>query len=48
VGDNYQRKNKNSRDYPRKKHPDPPAGPPDISKATSVQIRHARELRTAA
>jgi len=48
VRDKYVRKNKSSRDYPRKKHPDPPAGPPEILKASPHQVRLARELRTAA
>ena len=46
--DKYPRKNKTSRDYPRKKNPDPPAGPPKILTATASQIRHARNLKTAA
>jgi len=46
--DQYLRKNKTSRDYPRKKNPDPPAGPPQIITATASQIRHARVIRTAA
>jgi len=46
--DRYPRKNKASRDYPRKKQPDPPAGPPEIKIATATQVRLARELRTAA
>ena len=48
VRDKYARKNKCSRDYPRKKRPDPPAGPPEILNASSHQIRLARELRTTA
>jgi len=48
LRDGYQRKNKTSRDYPRKKQADPPAGPPEIKTATAIQIRQARELRTAA
>lgn len=48
LRDKYSRQNKTSRDYPRKKHPDPPAGPPEILTATASQIRRARELRTAA
>jgi hypothetical protein len=47
VRDTYQRKNKKSRDYPRRKHPDPPAGSPQIRKATSPQIRRARKLKAA-
>ena len=48
VRDRYVRKNKASRNYPRKKQADPPAGPPEIKIATAAQIRHAREIRTAA
>lgn len=48
VRDRYPRKDKTSRDYPRKKQPDPPPGEPEIKPATSAQIRRARELRTAA
>jgi hypothetical protein len=48
LRDEYPRKNKTSRDYPRKKQPDPPAGPPEIKTATAAQVRHARGLSTAA
>jgi IS4 transposase len=48
LRDQYPRKNKSSRDYPRKKQPDPPPGEPEIKPATRSQIRRARELRTAA
>jgi hypothetical protein len=48
LRDRYVRKNKASRDYPRKKQPDPPAGPPEIKLANATQVRRARELRTAA
>jgi hypothetical protein len=48
LRDPYPRKNKSSRDYPRKKRPDPPPGEPEIKIATAAQIRRARELRTAA
>lgn len=48
LRDTYRRKNKASRDYPRKKQSDPPAGPPEIQTATATQIQLARELRTAA
>lgn len=48
VRDKYERKNKSSRDYPRKKHPDPPAGPPKILQASKQQIQLARQLRSAA
>jgi IS4 transposase len=47
VRDTYQRKNKKSRNYPRQKHPDPPAGSPQIFKATSTQVRRAQKLKTA-
>jgi hypothetical protein len=48
LRDSYRRKDKTSRDYPRKKQPDPPAGPPEILTASTAQVRRARELRTAA
>jgi hypothetical protein len=48
VRDQYPRKNKASRDYPRKKQPDPPAGPPEILNASTAQVRLARNLRSAA
>jgi IS4 transposase len=48
VRDQYPRKNKTSRDYPRKKQPDPPPGEPEIKRATPAQIRRARQLRNAA
>lgn len=48
VRDQYVRKNKASRDYPRKKQAAPPAGPPIILDATASQIRQARDLKTAA
>jgi Transposase DDE domain len=41
--DNYQRKNKASRDYPRKKQEKPP-GPPRIVPASAAQIQTAQEL----
>ena len=44
VIDPYQRKNKTSRDYPRKKHPHPP-GPPHIAPATTEQRNLAKSLR---
>lgn len=47
LRDQYSRTNKASRDYPRKKQPDPPAGPPAIHTATAAQVRLARELRIA-
>lgn len=45
LRDTYQRRNKASRDYPRKKKADPPAGAPEISRATPAQIQRARELK---
>jgi len=48
LRDRYVRTNKASRDYPRKKHPDPPPGSPEIKTATAAQVRLARDLRTAA
>jgi hypothetical protein len=42
--DDYQRKNKASRDYPRKKKERPP-GPPTINTATNAQIQSAQLLR---
>lgn len=48
LRDEYPRRNKTSRDYPRKKQPDPPAGPPEIKTATAAQVRQARGLSTAA
>jgi len=43
IIDSYQRKNKTSRDYPRKKE-EQAAGPPVILNATRTQIRMAKEL----
>ena len=48
IRDQYPRRNKTSRDYPRKKQPDPPAGPPEIKTASHAQRRLARQIRTAA
>jgi hypothetical protein len=48
VRDPYPRRDKTSRDYPRKKRPDPPPGEPQITTASATQIRHAQQLRTAA
>jgi IS4 transposase len=48
VRDRYPRKDKTSRDYPRKKQPDPPPGKPEIRKATAAQARHAYQLRAVA
>jgi hypothetical protein len=44
VLDNYKRKNKTSRGYPRKKQ-EKPAGPPQIITATAKQVRLARKLK---
>jgi hypothetical protein len=48
VRDQYQRKNKASRDYPRKRGADPMPGKPKIKPATPTQIRLARQLKLAA
>lgn len=48
LRDEYPRKDKTSRGYPRKKQADPPAGPPEIKNATVAQVRRARDLRAAA
>ena len=45
VVDSYVRKNKTSRDYPRKKQESPP-GAPTITTATKQQIQHAKQLTT--
>jgi hypothetical protein len=44
IIDSYDRKNKTSRDYPRKKE-EQAAGPPVIVKATRMQIRMAKEVK---
>ena len=44
--DDYTRKSKSSRDYPRQKAHERP-GPPHIQKATRMQIRQAQELKSA-
>ena len=44
VIDPYKRKDKTSRDYPRKKH-EPPTGAPKIRRTTKAQIDKAREIR---
>jgi hypothetical protein len=46
ILDNYKRKDKTSRGYPRKKQERPP-GPPRIITATSTQVRLARKLKHA-
>ena len=43
VIDSYDRKNKTSRDYPRKKQESPP-GAPQIKRATPQQIQRAKQL----
>jgi hypothetical protein len=45
VRDPYERSNKCSRHYPRKKRPDPPAGPPRISEASQAQIQRAQQIK---
>lgn len=45
IIDLYVRKNKSSRDYPRKKQ-ERAAGPPVILNASRAQVRHAREVKT--
>jgi len=44
VLDPYQRKNKTSRDYPRKKHQQP-TGPPTIRRATRAQVQQAKHVK---
>jgi hypothetical protein len=44
IIDSYKRKNKTSRDYPRKKE-EQAAGPPIILNATRAQIRMAKEVK---
>jgi len=44
VLDPYQRKNKTSRDYPRKKQPSS-TGPPTIRKATPAQVQQAKQVK---
>ncbi len=46
IIDPYPRKNKTSRDYPRKKQ-ERPTGPPTILTATRSQVRSAQEVKTA-
>ena len=48
LKDMYKRRSKTSRNYARKKNPDPPAGPPEVHAATKAQIRDAKELLAAA
>ncbi len=45
VIDDYHRKNKASRDYPRQNHNNRPAGKPLITNATPSQIQTARSLK---
>jgi hypothetical protein len=47
VIDSYERGDKSSRDYPRKKQDSPP-GPPQIKRATRTQIMRAQSLRDKA
>ena len=44
VIDDYPRKNKASRDYPRKKQ-EKPAGPPEVIPATQEQVQRARQIK---
>jgi hypothetical protein len=44
IIDAYQRKNKTSRDYPRKKQ-EQATGPPVILKATQTQVQQAQEVK---
>ena len=44
VIDSYQRANKSSRDYPRKKQ-EQAAGAPKVRNATKAQINAAKEIR---
>ena len=46
VRDGYVRQDKTSRDYPRKKPADPPAGPPQILVASTILRSKAKTLRT--
>ena len=45
VRDTYQRRNKTSRNYPRKKRSDPPAGAPRISVASKSQVERAQQIK---
>jgi hypothetical protein len=48
IVDSYRRRNKTSRDYPRKKY-EPPAGAPSIRAASCTQRQHAHQvMKTAA
>jgi hypothetical protein len=44
IIDDYPRRNKASRDYPRKKQ-EKPAGPPEIIPATKEQVQRARDVK---
>ena len=44
ILDAYQRRNKRSRDYSRKKY-DPATGAPMILKATQTQIKQAKQVK---
>jgi hypothetical protein len=46
LRDDYPRRDKSSRNYPRKKRPDPQPGPPAIRNASRDEIAQARKLRT--
>jgi hypothetical protein len=46
VRDSYVRKDKTSRDYPRKKRSDPPAGAPTLELASRSHVKLARELNS--
>jgi IS4 transposase len=45
ILDDYPRRNKSSRDYPRKKQ-EPPVRPPIIQTATPAQVKHAQCIKT--
>lgn len=45
LRDAYPRTNKSSRNYPRKKRPDPQPGPPEIFPASPAQITRAQQIR---
>ena len=45
LRDPYPRKNKTSRNFPKKKSPNPPVGPPTILPASRAQLKLARQLQ---
>ena len=45
LRDTYERRNKASRNYPRKKRPDPPPGAPHISVASKAQVQRAQQTK---